>query len=104
LPELLYLLIVGFVGLVIGIPSYVTWQRRWPGMIAGFDQSRCSDVDGLTRWVGGVGMVIGSAFLLAAVVVCVAPQYLVAVSVMLALVLVTGTVATTTGCQRFTKR
>jgi len=61
LPELLYLLIVGFVGLVIGIPSYVTWQRRWPGMIAGFDRSRCSDVDGLTRWVGGVGMIIGGA-------------------------------------------
>ena len=104
MPELLYLLIAGFVGLVIGIPSYVTWQRRWPGIIAGFDRSRCSDVDGLTRWVGGVGLIIGSTCLLAAVVVYVAPQYLVAVSVILALVLVTGAIATTTGCQRFTKR
>ena len=104
MPELLYSLVAGFVGLAIGIPSYVTWQRRWPGMIAGFDRSRCSDVDGLTPWVGGVGLIIGSACLLAGVVVYVAPQYLVAVSVILALVLVAGTVATTAGCQRFTKR
>ena len=104
MPELLYLLIVGFVGLAIGISSYVTWQRRWPGMIAGFDRSRCSDVDGLTRWVGGVGMIIGGAFLLAAVVVYVAPEYLVAVSVVLAFVGVAGTAATTAGCQRFAKR
>jgi hypothetical protein len=104
MPELLFLLIVGFVGLVIGIPSYVTWQRRWPGMIAGFDRSRCSDVDGLTRWVGGVGMIIGGACLLAAVVMYVAPEYLVAVSVILGLVLVAGSVATNAGCQRFTKR
>lgn len=104
MPELLYLLIVGFVGLVISIPSYVTWQRRWPGMIAGFDQSRCSDVDGLTRWVGGVGLIIGSACLLVAVVAYAAPNYRAAVSVVLALVLVAGTVATTAGCRRFTKR
>jgi len=104
MPELFYLLIAGLVGLAIGIPSYVTWQRRWPGMIAGFDRSRCSDVDGLTRWVGGVGMVLGGACLLAGVVVYVAPDYVVAVSVILALVGVAGTVMTTAGCQRFTKR
>lgn len=104
MPELLYLLIMGFVGLAIGISSYVTWQRRWPGMIAGFDRSRCSDVDGLTRWVGGVGMILGGACLLAGVIVYVAPEYLVAVSVALAFVGVAGTVMTTTGCKRFTKR
>jgi len=104
LPELIDVLIAGFVGLAIGIPSYVTWQRRWPGMIAGFDRSRCSDVDGLTRWVGGVGMIIGGACLLAGVVVYVAPHYRGAMSVILALVLVAGTVMTTAGCQRFTKR
>ena len=104
MPELIDVLIAGFVGLAIGIPSYVTWQRRWPGMIAGFDRSRCSDVDGLTRWVGGVGMIIGGACLLAGVVVYVAPHYRGAMSVILALVLVAGTVMTTAGCQRFTKR
>ena len=104
MPELIDVLIAGFVGLAIGIPSYVTWQRRWPGMIAGFDRSRCSDVDGLTRWVGGVGMIIGGACLLAGVVVYVAPHYRGAMSVILALVLVACTVMTTAGCQRFTKR
>ena len=104
MPELLYSLVAEFVGLAIGIPSYVTWQRRWPGMIAGFDRNRCSDVDGLTRWVGGVGLIIGGACLLAGGVVYVAPQYLIAVSVILAPVLVAGAVATTAGCQRFTKR
>jgi len=73
-------------------------------MIAGFDRSRCSDVDGLTRWVGGLGMIIGGACLLAGIVVYVAPHYRGAVSVILALILVTGTIATTAGCQRFTKR
>lgn len=96
--------ISAFVQLALGIPSCVTWQRRWPGMIAGFDPSQCSDVVGLTRWVGGVGMIIGGACLLAAVVACAAPHYRVAVSVLLALVLVTGSMATTAGCQRITKR
>jgi len=49
-------------------------------------------------------MIIGGACLLAAVVACAAPHYRVAVSVLLALVLVTGSMATTAGCQRITKR
>jgi len=92
------------VGLVIGIPSYITKKRRWPGMIAGFEPAKCTDVDGLTRWVGGAGMLLGCALLVGAVAVYVAPQYLGAVAVMLALVGVIGSIATQTGCARFTRR
>jgi hypothetical protein len=102
--ELRVSLIVGFVGLAIGLPGYVTWRRRWPGMIAGFDPSRCSDVDGLTRWVGGASVIIGGACLLAAVLIYAAPQYLVPVSAVLAVVLAGGVIVTTTGCARYTKR
>jgi len=30
-PEVVFLLVVGFVGLVIGIPNQGTWQQHWPG-------------------------------------------------------------------------
>jgi len=95
---------LALVGLVIGIPSYITKKRRWPGMIAGFDPAKCTDVEGLTRWVGGTGMILGCALLAGAVAVYVAPQYLGAVAVVLALVGVIGSIVTQTGCARFTRR
>ena len=97
-------IIMAFVGLVIGIPSYFTRSRRWPGMIAGFDQARCSDVDGLTRWVGGTGMILGAACLLAAGVAYVAPRLLGGVSLFLAIVLLVGCGVTMSGCARYTRR
>ena len=102
--DVLFPAISAFVGLAIGIPSYFTWSRRWPGMIAGFDPARCSDVDGLTRWVGGAGMGIGAGFLLAAAVAYAAPQYRPAVVAAIAVIGIAGPVVTMTGCSRFTRR
>lgn len=102
--EILFPIILGFVGLAIGIPSYFTKSRRWPGMIAGFDPARCSDVDGLTRWVGGTGMVMGGVCLLAAAVTYAAPQFRGAVIVIFTISIVVGCMVTTSGCSRFTRR
>ena len=102
--DILFPIIVAFAGLVIGIPSYVTRSRRWPGLIAGFDQARCSDVGGLTRWVGATGLVVGATCLLAAVTAFVAPRFLGGVSLVLAIVLVVGCGVTITGCSRYTRR
>jgi hypothetical protein len=102
--ESLFPIVVAVVGLVTGIPSYITWSRRWPGMIAGFDQARCSDVDGLTRWVGGTGMVLSAACLLAAAVAYVAPRFLGGVSVVFAIILLVGCGVTMSGCARYTRR
>ena len=96
-------LVLALVGLAIGISSYITRSRRWPGMIAGFDRDRCSDVDGLTRWVGGAGMLIGGACLLAAAALLV-PRFRVAVIVALPFVLLVATIVTASGCQRFIRR
>lgn len=95
--------IMTMVGLAIGISSYITWSKRWPGMIAGFDRNRCSDVDGITRWVGGAGMFIGGAVLLAAAAFVV-PRFRVPVVIALPIVGLVGVVVTTSGCQRFTRR
>jgi hypothetical protein len=73
-------------------------------MIARFNRDKCSDVEGLTRWVGSVGVVLGGAYLLAAAIVCLAPRFLVATSIVLAIVSVLGTGVTTNGCARFTRR
>jgi hypothetical protein len=102
--DILFPAIVAFVGLVVGIPSYITKSRRWPGMIAGFDPARCSDVDGLTRWVGGTGMLLGAACLLAAAAAFVAPRFIGTVGLVLAIVLLVGCVVTTSGCIRYTRR
>lgn len=102
--DILFPVIVAVVGLVIGIPSYITRSRRWPGMIAGFDQARCSDVDGLTRWVGGTGMILGAACLLAAAAAYVAPRFLGGVSIVFALILLVGCGVMTSGCARFMRR
>jgi hypothetical protein len=102
--DILFPIIVASVALVIGIPSYITRSRRWPGMIAGFDQAKCSDVDGLTRWVGGTGMVLGAALLLLAVAVYLAPRFLGVASVILAIVGLVGCGVTMHGCSRYTRR
>jgi hypothetical protein len=104
LPALLYSLVVGFVGLAIGIPSYFTWSRRWPGMIAGFDPERCTDVDGLTRRVGTTGIALGSLYLLAAAVAYLLPTSMVAVSAASAVGSVVGVGVTMSACSRFTRR
>lgn len=102
--DVLFPIIVAFVGLAIGIPSYITRSRRWPGLIAGFDQARCSDVDGLTRWVGGAGMILGAACLLAAAAAYVGPRFRGAVSLVLAIIIVVGSGVTISGCSRYTRR
>ena len=104
MPERLFSLAVGFVGLAVGIPSYITWKRRWPGMIAGFDRSRCSDVDGLTRRVGTAGVALGSLYLLAAGVAYLVPKSIVAVSAVIAVGSVLGLGVTMSACSRFTRR
>ena len=93
-----------FVGLAIGIPSYFTWSRRWPGMIAGFDPERCTDVDGLTRRVGIAGTALGSLYLLAAAVAYLVPKSIVAVSAAIAVGSVVGLGVTMSACSRFTRR
>jgi hypothetical protein len=101
---LLFPLGLAFVGFVIGLMSCITKYRRWPGLIAGFDPATCADVDGLTRWVGGAGLIIGAACMITAAATYVAPQYRGAVGLVLALVIVAGTIVTSTGCARFTRR
>jgi hypothetical protein len=95
--------ILATVGLAVGISSYVTWSRRWPGMIAGFDRNRCSDVDGLTRWVGIAGMMIGGAFLLAAAAFMI-PPFRIAAIIAVVLVSLAAPIVTTATCRRFTRR
>jgi hypothetical protein len=104
LPALLYSLVVGFVGFAIGIPSYFTWSRRWPGLIAGFDPERCTNVDGLTRRVGTAGIALGSLYLLAAGVAYFVPKSMVAVSAAIAVGSVAGLGVTMSACSRFTRR
>ena len=95
--------ILATIGLAVGIPSYVTWSRRWPGMIAGFDRNRCSDVDGLTRWVGIAGMCMGGVFLLTAAAFVI-PPFRIAVIIAVVLVSVVAPIVTSSACQRFTRR
>jgi hypothetical protein len=102
--DILFPLALAALGLAIGIPSYVTKSRRWPGMIAGFDPARCSDVDGLTRAVGGTGMMMGGIFLVAAATAFVFPQSRGAVAIVIAPTAVVGLIITTTACGRFTRR
>ena len=77
-------LVILFVGFSIGIPSYFTWSRGWPGMIAGFDPDRCTDVDGLTRQVGTAGIALGGLYLLAAAVAYLVSESIAAVSAAIA--------------------
>ena len=102
--KLLFPVILAFVGLAIGIPSYITWVKRWPGMIAGFDPTKCTDVRGLTSWVGATGVVLAGAFLFAAGVVWVSPQTTRVVSVIIAVAGLIGVGVTMRGCSRFTRR
>ena len=102
--NVLFPLVLSVVGLAIGIPSYFTWSRRWPGMIAGFEPGRCTDVAGLTRRVGIAGIAVGSLYLLAAVVASLVPASVVAVSVALGVGSVVGLGVTMSACSRFTRR
>jgi hypothetical protein len=102
--DVIFPVVLAVVGVAIGVPSYFTRSRRWPGMIAGFDSAKCSDVDGLTRWVGGAGMILGSVFLIAAASVYLVPQYRSAVVLIVGLASVVCPIVTTTVCGRFTRR
>ena len=97
-------LVIFSVGSAIGIPSYFTWSRRWPGMIAGFDAARCSDFDVLTRRVGAAGVALGIVYLFAGALVWLVPETLVAVSVAIAICSVTDLGVTMSACSRFTRR
>ena len=102
--KVLFSIVSLFVGLAIGIPSYFTWSRRWPGMIAGFDPDRCTDVDGLTRRVGAAGIALGGLYLLAAAVAYLVPESIAAVSAAIAVGSVVGLSVTMSACARFTRR
>jgi hypothetical protein len=102
--HVMFPLAILFVGLAIGIPSYFTWSRRWPGMIAGFDPERCTDVCALTRRVGIAGTALGSLYLLAAAVAYLVPKSIVAVSAAIAVGSVLGLGVTMSACSRFTRR
>lgn len=102
--QLLFPALVSFVAVAIGIPSYVTWSRRWTGMIAGFDPARCTDVAGLTRWVGLTGVVVAVLLGLAAVLAWLVPEVRRIASVVVAAIVVVGMGTTMTGCSRFTTR
>lgn len=102
--NVLFSLVISFIGLAIGIPSYFTWSRRWPGMIAGFDPDRCTDVDGLTRRVGTAGIALGGLYLLAAAVGYLVPESIAAVSAAIAVGSVVGLGVTMSACSRFTRR
>ena len=104
MPHVLFSLVMVIVGLAIGIPSYFTWSRRWPGMIAGFDPERCTDVCALTRRVGTAGIALGSLYLLAAAVAYLVPRSVAAVSAAIAVGSVLGLGVTMSACSRFTRR
>ena len=100
----LFSVVMVFVGLAIGIPSYFTWSRRWPGMIAGFDPDSCTDVAGLTRRVGVAGIALGGWYLLAAAVACLVPESIAAVSAAVAVGSVVGLGVTMSASSRYTRR
>jgi hypothetical protein len=96
--------ILAFVGLAIGVPSYFTRSREWPGMIAGFDPKRCSDVKGLTRWVGTWGMSFGASCLAVAVAVFALPNLMGPLGVALGVIAIITVVMSIKGCARFSTR
>jgi hypothetical protein len=100
----LFSLISVAVGLAIGIPSYFTWSRRWPGMIAGFDPARCTDVNGLTRRVGIAGISLGLLYQLAGAVAWLVPATMAAVGVTIAVGSLVGLGVTMGACSRFNRR
>jgi hypothetical protein len=102
--NVLFSLVIFAVGLAIGIPSYFTWSRRWPGMIAGFDPARCTDVSGLTRRVGTAGIALGILYLLAGAIAWLVPATVVAVGVAIAIGSVVGLGVTMSACSRFNRR
>ena len=102
--NVLFSLVIFSVGLAIGIPSYLTRSRRWPGLIAGFDRARCTDVNGLTRRVGTAGIALGILYLLAGAVAWLVPESRVAVGVAIAIGSVVGLGVTMSACSRFTRR
>jgi len=102
--QLLFPALIGFVALAIGIPSYITLSRRWPGMIAGFDSARCTDVTGLTRWVGATGVAVAVLLGLSATLAWVVPEARRMAAVLVAVTAVVGAGTTMTVCSRFTKR
>jgi hypothetical protein len=102
--SVLFSIVILFVGLAIGVPSYFTWSRHWPGMIAGFDPDKCTDVDELTRRVGTAGIALGGVYLLAAAVAYLIPESIAAVSAAIAVGSVVALGMTMSACARFTRR
>ncbi len=102
--KVLFSVLILFVGLAIGIPSYFTLSRRWPGMIAGFTPDRCTDVEGLTRRVGTAGIALGALYLLAAAIAYLVPESIGAVTAAIAVGSVIGLGVTMSACSRFSRR
>jgi hypothetical protein len=75
--------------------------RRRPGLVAGFESSRCSDVKGLSRWVGNGGVLLGGLCLLGASAALVAPDHRPAISIALSLTIIAGVVVIIAGARRF---
>lgn len=102
--DLLLPLGLGAVGIVVAGTGLVTYVRRWPGLIAGFDAERCSDIDGLTRWVGSGGLVLGGLCVLGAMAAVVLPNHRTLTSAVLAMSAVLGAIVLALGCGRFVRR
>jgi len=102
--KVLFSIVILFAGLAIGIPGYITWSRRRPGFIAGFNPDSCTDVDGLTRRVGIAGIAIGGLYLLAAAVAYLVPESIAVLSAAVAIGSVVGLGVTMSACSRFTRR
>ena len=102
--DVLFPLVAGFVGLILAVGGYLTMYRRYTGLIAGFDASRVTDVSGLTRWVGGTGILLGAAFVVAAVTYSAAPHSHRLVAAGLAVAILVGVIVSVGGCSRYVRR
>lgn len=75
--------------------------RHRPGLIAGFDPSRCSDVRGLSRWLGNGGVILGCLCILEAISTFMMPNRRPAISAALSIATIVTVVVIVAGARRF---
>jgi hypothetical protein len=94
------LLLLAAAGILLTLGYRIRVRREWH-LIAGFPIGNVRDPDGLGRWVGGTGMMLGWVTLVAAVFALARPDLLTALGSAYAVSVCAGTAVLALGSLRY---
>jgi UDP-N-acetylmuramyl pentapeptide phosphotransferase/UDP-N-acetylglucosamine-1-phosphate transferase len=98
---LILTLILAACGLLFMFLGYLVRYKKKLNIIAGYDESRVHDKNGLANWAGAAIIILGATYLILSLINCIFPNHQTCILNIFAAITIIGCIIMIRGCRKY---